>query len=489
MGLLRDPLVIAKFKIPLVAILVLLPLMQLLYPGADPPSDLSWSRAPFTDEGFKAYNARNRVLFGSWKIADYDEYPGWHIQSPLFSFLLYISFSLFGVGFIQARAVALIFGILSPIILALILSLNDRRREALIAYFLLGSGYTYLMYARLSLLEIPMNFFIALSLLLLAMGERRKIFLIPSLSSFACAYLIKPTAAAYVPTLILGSICVLGGKGIRLDGKKGTILAAVALSFVGIMLLPLLLERQQLEDYIGKRFALSCGDLGWSILAFFRSRFFARMPVLALLSAIGLGTTIYRWREAKFIDKLMAVWLLNNALFLMVLNYKPPRYFLPLLPSMCALAALLITRLYDSHWSATWRRARFFALGGIFALNLAVDFGQYLKWAVNRSYNLIESSRSLNEIINDGGATIGGSFSPTLCMETPFKCFTTNEGANLSEEAFLKFKPDYMIYEEVKSEKEIEVREMYGDRIERFELLRTFELGRHKVNLYRIDWK
>lgn len=39
--------------------------------SADPPPDLSWSQGPYTDEGAIAINARDKVLWGEWKMDDF----------------------------------------------------------------------------------------------------------------------------------------------------------------------------------------------------------------------------------------------------------------------------------------------------------------------------------------------------------------------------------------------------------------------------------
>ena len=58
-------------------------LMRLVFINADPPQDLSFSAALYTDEGFKTYEARNYIHFGDWKWTSSDMYWGWKSESPL----------------------------------------------------------------------------------------------------------------------------------------------------------------------------------------------------------------------------------------------------------------------------------------------------------------------------------------------------------------------------------------------------------------------
>ncbi len=57
----------AKWLVPVALVLVVLLGLWLRASdlGADPPPDLSWSFAPYTDEGLNTYSARNLVLYGT----------------------------------------------------------------------------------------------------------------------------------------------------------------------------------------------------------------------------------------------------------------------------------------------------------------------------------------------------------------------------------------------------------------------------------------
>ena len=67
------------------------------------------------DEGAWVHNARNKALFGSWRL---DEWNPLFI-APVFTGLEYLSFELFGVGVRQARLVSEMAGVLSVLLLGL----------------------------------------------------------------------------------------------------------------------------------------------------------------------------------------------------------------------------------------------------------------------------------------------------------------------------------------------------------------------------------
>jgi len=85
----------------LIIILFLLSL-RMIHPSADPPENLSMSGGPYGDPGGYAFNARNKVLFGQWEI---DRMNSPLYSSPIPALLTYLSFKLFGVGFIQMNVV------------------------------------------------------------------------------------------------------------------------------------------------------------------------------------------------------------------------------------------------------------------------------------------------------------------------------------------------------------------------------------------------
>ena len=75
--------------------------LRLLWLEADAATTLTWSGAPFTDEGLYSHAARNRVLFGVWRTNEWDN----RLVSPLFDAAAYAMYTLFGVGFVQVRLI------------------------------------------------------------------------------------------------------------------------------------------------------------------------------------------------------------------------------------------------------------------------------------------------------------------------------------------------------------------------------------------------
>ena len=58
----------------LALILVLAASIRVIHLRADPPANISASRALWTDEAFKNYNVRNKVLFDHWRVSEENDY-------------------------------------------------------------------------------------------------------------------------------------------------------------------------------------------------------------------------------------------------------------------------------------------------------------------------------------------------------------------------------------------------------------------------------
>jgi len=105
---------VRRFAAVLVAIALLALAMRTVYPAADPP----WRTTVgivWHDEGAWVHNARNKALYGAWRV---DEWNPVFI-APVFTGLEYLSFKAFGVGVRQARLVSALAGVASVLLLAL----------------------------------------------------------------------------------------------------------------------------------------------------------------------------------------------------------------------------------------------------------------------------------------------------------------------------------------------------------------------------------
>lgn len=309
---------------------------------ADPPADLSWSFAPYTDEALNAYSARCLVLYGTWKVDDFLPF----VVYPLTNILTAGVMKLFGVGMVQLKLVSVIAGVLGVIVMYLLLKEGAGDLAGLIGAFTLAISFPLVMYSRLGLIETVQMLFLLLAGLFWVRGLSR-----PWLS-FLCgffaggtAFLVKVSAVyvlAVIPVLFLWEW--FGRRDDPLQRRQllatliwfacGCLLAALA--WLLLVFLPYradyfrYLLRHSLESpqghprtlltYLYNTLAIGVQAVLWQRLLPVCLIGFATLPLFALGHASAI--------------RYLLCWLVFGALMLGYMNYRPPRYEIVLIPSI-----------------------------------------------------------------------------------------------------------------------------------------------------------
>ena len=177
--------------------------MRFLFPLADPPwRRLTWVGVFWHDEGAWVHNARNQVLFGSWRL---DQWNPMYL-APVFNALEFASFAAFGVGTWQARLVSQLAGLLAVIAIGSGVAAVSNRRAGLMAALLLAVNYVYVMYDRAAIMESTLAALMVVSWAAYARAERR-----PAIGLFAgvfavLAFFTKASAASFVAAIGLDAL-------------------------------------------------------------------------------------------------------------------------------------------------------------------------------------------------------------------------------------------------------------------------------------------
>ena len=82
---------------------------------ADPPKDLCWSLGVFFDEGVYNHNARNQLLFGEWRLDEWNDF----YYSAVSTWVKYEVMRVIGVGRAQIRLISIAYSMLSLLFLYL----------------------------------------------------------------------------------------------------------------------------------------------------------------------------------------------------------------------------------------------------------------------------------------------------------------------------------------------------------------------------------
>lgn len=327
---------------------------------ADAPLNLSFSAAPFSDEGNKADPARNFFLFGKSRLDDntiYCENCAFQRNAAVDNIFVNIPFllgvSLFGLHYFSIRLVSVVFGMLSILLVFFIVFLCSGKRAAIFAFLLTGFSFMFIMYNRLALLEIGMVFFELLSLFFAVLWFKRNrvVFFPLSFLFFGIAFLYKPIALFFFPALLASWF--FGFKQSKKSFLKNIVPLAVCIIAVALMILffalPTLIEFA--FPYSEQISAKGISDIArfFTILAinrFFLKEFF--LSALAVFALLFLGYKFFNSKKVSMLEAGVFAWLVFGIIFFSLIFYKPPRYLLYLIPGMAIASSLLLNSFFEN---------------------------------------------------------------------------------------------------------------------------------------------
>ena len=350
-----------RYRVPLIIGVIFMAIlaMRLIHLEADPPLNLDWSGGFFGDEMAYAHNARNKVLFGEWISDEWNPL----IYSPFLTLMEYAFFSVLGVGLIPLRLVNIFLLFLGFWLLFFTLRRDRDRPTALLAVGLLGFNYLFLMYNRLGLNDTFLVFPMLLTLYLWHRGlEKSLYFFLAGVSAFIC-HATKATALYFILSAALSLVWSIlprlreaGGlkKGIQ---SLGFFLSGLGLSYFvwyGSFFLP---NQGRFDSVMRSWFRLAMPkNLGqyWShVTSAQLLKYFSLSPVELLVGLsfiLWLFITLFKdWKKIKPLEVFLFLWVLGGYLAINGLNYRPLRYYVPLLLPLIILTALLLSKIWN--WS------------------------------------------------------------------------------------------------------------------------------------------
>ena len=334
------------FALWLAAILVIAALVRGLFPAADPPWE-STVGIVWHDEGAWVHNARNKALFGAWRM---DEWNPLFI-APVFTALEYGAFAAFGTGVRQARLVPELLGWLSVLLLGLGVARLAGRRAGLIAAALLATNYVYVMWNRAALMEGPMTAFMVASWYCYTRGAASARWAWGAGLFALAAYFTKAAAAFFVAALALDAVLsIVGPWRIAGERRRAGFVALVALAIGGAAALAVFVLPHW-DDYWFYNVQMSItrkpsydaravlDRLTWFPIL---HDLITRMWVTLLLAAAALATAAARFRAAAPGERLLVLWVVLGAVELLAHDVGNERRFVVFIPALAALAALLL---------------------------------------------------------------------------------------------------------------------------------------------------
>jgi len=421
----------------LAALLLLNGGLRLVRLNADSPSLSGPFRnvSPYKDEGEKAYEARNRVLFGQWRTNPADEFEFWRVQSPVWTYTLVAVFEALGVHYASLRLVS----IFSALVILLAGSLLLRRvgfgLGALLLPAVLGLNLYFMVYTRLGLMEPMMLASVSLAALFLAESQAKPINFVWASLFLAAAIFTKQSALLFAP--------VWAGYGFWLlrSQRKTSVVMVGALIVVLPILLALLnpdfralldmnfrhgfhvTDEEEMTSAAG-RFSLIASSFSPQNLW---SGFFQVLPSAALF---GMAWIVYLvWRAAKKravpgLEWALVAWFVLGRLAAIATPHQVVRFHLFYFVPLSLLAVMSLDRLWKASPSASWKKnlGRGLVVAALL-YELAMTALPWAQWVRNPRYDLYEASLGIGQALAEEAKTLSrqpvliGEWSGPLSLE------------------------------------------------------------------------
>jgi 4-amino-4-deoxy-L-arabinose transferase-like glycosyltransferase len=324
--------------------------LRFIHLGADPPKSLDpTSIGHMSDPGGYVFNAHNKIVFGTWKIDQ------WNLMviTPLTNILTYLTFLTLGVGIAQMNILPVVFSCLILIFVYLILKRAADSTFALIGVLLVGINYPFLMFSRIAVRVMPMLFFVLLAVYLLIIAKQKKaLFFLAGVTSFL-TFTVKGVSLLILPSVVLGMLLYTlfqTKKDVRLTFRLFLYFAAgmavVCAFWLFLFYFP---HREMFQDVARDNFKwLTPHGFQQAFKNFWVRplRYFVNMPIQASLSWIFMPflfyTAVKSPKKLNVVYWILGFWLTTNFLYQSVIYYRPWRHaILLVLPiSLTSLAAL-----------------------------------------------------------------------------------------------------------------------------------------------------
>lgn len=376
-------------------------LVRFIHLTADPPYNLSSSGAPWGDPGGYSFNARNKILFGSWEVDDYNmmytSYPP-HL-------ITYSIFRLFGVGLAQQNSVPVFFSCLSLLFIFLILRRRHDPKTALLGAVLLSFNYTFLMYSRIANRVMPSVLFMILGIYLLQKGKKSPWINIAAGLSLALALLSKSVVFYAVGAIGLGYFLWLFFeyriKDILL--RLAALLAGALVALIPWALFIFLPKQNDILSFsrLNTKYLIPPANPA-KLLKNFWTRpalLLEQMPLLTILGALFslylLYKAVHNPRQMQLTDWVFLSWFLIGFLYLSLIYQRVPRRFVAQIIPVLFMAVSAIALSFRK------KRAEKIAPPKIFFLPLSLIWMLYpasliLKFFWKKTPKLFSSQGSLN---------------------------------------------------------------------------------------------
>jgi 4-amino-4-deoxy-L-arabinose transferase-like glycosyltransferase len=365
-------------------------LTRIFHIYADPPQYLSESLGAFFDEGIYNHNARNLILFGQWKLDEWNDF----YYSAVSTGLKYLTFYVIGIGRAQIRLFSIFFSMLSLWFIYAAAKESYGQKTGLLALLFFGINFISIMYARLGMQDTQTLTVFIIGFYLWQKGmkelgtKKGNWLLFFSGAVFFLSYTFKNLFLYLLPVPIVAYgfyswLFIHHNNDFKKLWKGFVYLFTGMLSAFILWFTSFYLPFKEPISQFGKFFTTQQmfpeKNISFYLNNFYRTflfKYISGSPAVLWGTFLFLFMVLY-WlytRKKNLLpasDVFLGIWFVACFLFLGIIGYRPTRYFLPIIPVMCLMAARFLVLLYKTlkikrdkkiHWS--------FYPGGILVLTV-----------------------------------------------------------------------------------------------------------------------
>ena len=426
---------------------------------ADFPLNVTWSAAPFTDEGYYASAAIRFLRTKSWYLAgDFNPI----VNMPVGQLIHALVFATIGPSLWAARISGLVAAALSIPCVYLIVRTYEDHRTALISSLLLASNYVAFAYSRLAVMESLALFFALSAILVCAFGiHRRKISFVVLGSILAALAVLTKGSMLFVFPVLLAVAFTDASKSFKQRVVYMLIACGVGASIVFAYVFAV--SHYYGPDYsyfvdinFQARRVSSLVELVRNIISQaygVRQIGIVFVGISALSIALAIGLSGFTGRSSilsKPIVRICIVYVITYFVSLVPVAYGPSRYFVPLIPAIAILCAVSLKGLEEfirGRLGPTILSHAPFVLVSIVMASGAYQIGIYL---TNLQYSYLTMLKQAASLMSDGrtnGAVpkIFGNLSNTLALEATSIPINAELGLDNVRSRFEQHSPEFLV--------------------------------------------
>ncbi|MDX1617035.1 MAG: glycosyltransferase family 39 protein [Candidatus Promineifilaceae bacterium] len=310
--------------------------------------------------------ARDKIVFGSWLTPHAMSNRTLYHNFPAMSWLGYLFFRLFGLGYWQANLISVVTGLLAIAFTGAFARDHFGRRTAVLAMLFMATNYLFIVYNRTPIVYTTLAAVMAFALYLWGKGlltHGLHWYIAALVVALFGIFYVKILGVVLIPALVAG-LLVAGQRRQLISRRTAFISALLTLAIIPVVYL--LLEASAprvatvLQSYFRVAFSRTfrfTANPAENVEFFFRSvlqfgifsSIFVRMLPLFVLSYGFLfyrsAQLLSRQRPRLSIAELMLLVFAASTFFVLMFNRgQPTRYYVVLIPPMSLTAALALDR-------------------------------------------------------------------------------------------------------------------------------------------------